>query len=83
MTSTLQKTIPVRWLVVATWFLGVTIHLLMFSLSNVPKQGQEWYAARHSYKAVVFMLTRFPLWLTVLCILAIVAGRVHRAHSLR
>lgn len=83
MTSTLRKMIPLRWLVVAAWFLGVTIHLLMFCLSDVSKQVQEWYVALPSYRAVVFMLTRFPLWLAALCILAIVAGRVHRARGLR
>ncbi|MHA2904256.1 hypothetical protein ACW9FB_17460 [Ralstonia mannitolilytica] len=83
MTSTLHKMILVRWIAVAAWFVGVTIHLLMFSLSYVPKEGQEWYAALRSYRALVFMFTRFPLWLAALCIPAIVAGIVRRARSLQ
>lgn len=78
MTSARRKIISIRWFVLGVWFLCVAVHLLMFIWTNEPRQGLEWYASHHAYSVAVFVLTRFPLWVAALCMLTMVASRIHR-----
>ncbi|OAK89856.1 hypothetical protein AB851_17435 [Ralstonia pseudosolanacearum] len=66
----------IRWLALAAWLLGVGAHLLIFTLLTRPTGDAEWYSSLAGIKVIVFLLTRLPLWIACLCMLALVECRI-------
>lgn len=61
----------IRWLVFGAWLAAVTVHLLVYLLPAQPTQTTEWYASLGGYRALVFGITRFPLWVAGLSMLVL------------
>lgn len=60
--DTPRRLMLIRWLVFGAWLIGVTVHLLVYVLPAQSIQTTEWYASLGGYQALVFGMTRFPLW---------------------
>ncbi|MHA6894714.1 hypothetical protein ACQUJT_11580 [Ralstonia pseudosolanacearum] len=67
----------IRWFSLAAWFLGIGVHLWMFT--SEPTHSAEWYAARKDYRFIVFVLVYLPLWIAALCIVAAVGYWIRRS----
>ncbi|OAI78033.1 hypothetical protein RSP799_16745 [Ralstonia solanacearum] len=76
-----RKMTRIRWLALGAWLLGVGAHLLIFTLPTRPAGDAEWYSALASFKVIAFLLTRLPLWVACLCMLALAACRIRREHD--
>lgn len=76
--NTPRKLTLIRWLVFGAWLIGVTVHLLVYVLPARSIQITEWYASLGGYQALVFGITRFPLWVTGLCMLALMDCWIRR-----
>ncbi|CAJ0821543.1 hypothetical protein LMG18101_04660 [Ralstonia flaminis] len=76
--NTPRKLTLIRWLVFGAWLIGVTVHLLVYVLPAQPTQTTEWYASLGGYRALVFGITRFPLWVAGLGMLVLMDCWIRR-----
>ncbi|CBJ41836.1 hypothetical protein LBW59_16650 [Ralstonia solanacearum] len=76
-----RKMMRLRWFVLGAWLLGVGIHLSIFISLPLPPNGVEWYASLAGFRGIVFLLTRLPLWVAGLCMLALVGYRIRHGRG--
>ncbi len=76
-----RKMMRLRWFVLGAWLLGVGIHLSIFISLPLPPNGVEWYASLAGFRGIVFLLTRLPLWVAGLCMLALVGYQIRHGRG--